>query len=26
VRIPIWSAAATGSERRAEIFIDLKPR
>jgi hypothetical protein len=26
VRIPIWSTAATGKERSAEIFIDLKPR
>jgi hypothetical protein len=26
VRIPMWSAAATGSERKAEIFVDLKPR
>ena len=26
VRIPIWSAAATGNERKAEIYIDLKPR
>ena len=26
VRIPIWSRAATGNERKAEIYIDLKPR
>ena len=26
VRIPVWSKAATGDERKAEIYIDLKPR
>jgi hypothetical protein len=26
VRIPIWGQSATGSERKAEIYIDLKPR
>jgi hypothetical protein len=26
VRIPIWSKAASGSEKKAQIFVDLKPR
>ncbi len=26
VRVPIWSTAATGKEKSAEIYIDLKPR
>jgi hypothetical protein len=26
VRIPIWGLAASGNERTANIYIDLKPR
>ena len=26
VRVPIWSSAATGNEKSAQIYIDLKPR
>ena len=26
VRIPVWSNAATGNERTAQIYVDLKPR
>ncbi|MEX1345561.1 MAG: hypothetical protein AB1Z63_12930 [Candidatus Limnocylindrales bacterium] len=26
VRVPVWSQAATGNERKAEIYVDLKPR
>ena len=26
VRIPVWGKAATGNEKSAQIYIDLKPR
>ena len=26
VRIPVWAANATGKERNAEVFIDLRPK
>jgi hypothetical protein len=26
VRIPVWSSAATGTEKKAQIYIDLQPR
>ena len=26
VRIPVWAANATGKERKAEVFVDLRPK